>query len=219
MDFTHVGSHCEAEHCNQQDFLPFKCSCAKTFCLQHRSPVSHQCSAIGSNDMTSLDCPVCHKSVLLTRIDDPNIVWEKHYATVCTRVEKQKLPHTPCAAVGCNIKLNPSTTMTCKTCGNKTCIAHRLPSHHHCVRSNKSRLLSEYECSVAAPLTNIVMPSVAEKLVETYDEKMTANSSTKLTVAIQEDEVCPQCSRRFTDVMALIAHVELDHSRMTGKVR
>jgi predicted nucleic acid binding AN1-type Zn finger protein len=210
MDFAHVGSHCEADYCHQQDFLPFKCACSKTFCLQHRSPASHSCSAIGANDVTSLECPVCRKSVLMARIDDPGFVLERHYAMACTKVIKPK-PVQLCAAVGCASKLGPGTTMTCKSCGNATCISHRFSSHHNCVRMNKSRLSAPTSSDKAVPA----------KKPQSYSTAVAA-PSTELSVApsVSEDhEICPQCSRRFTDVMSLITHVELDHSRVAGIVR
>ncbi|CDR43885.1 CYFA0S13e00276g1_1 [Cyberlindnera fabianii] len=39
-----IGEHCS--FCGQIDFLPFKCACKKTFCMQHRSPEVHSCPQI-----------------------------------------------------------------------------------------------------------------------------------------------------------------------------
>lgn len=39
-----IGEHCS--YCGQIDYLPFKCSCKGVFCLQHRQPEQHSCSAL-----------------------------------------------------------------------------------------------------------------------------------------------------------------------------
>ena len=42
MEFTNIGKHCKT--CNQYDFLPFKCDlCSNFFCLNHKTPESHNC--------------------------------------------------------------------------------------------------------------------------------------------------------------------------------
>ncbi|XP_055351395.1 AN1-type zinc finger protein 1-like [Paramacrobiotus metropolitanus] len=42
-----VGSHCFLEQCTKLDFLPFPCDkCHETFCLDHRLPSSHNCTAV-----------------------------------------------------------------------------------------------------------------------------------------------------------------------------
>lgn len=46
MELPYVGQNCEAEDCNQLDFLPFVCDhCKKVFCLNHKSCDQHNCSA------------------------------------------------------------------------------------------------------------------------------------------------------------------------------
>ena len=70
MEFVDMGGHCQQEGCKQQDFLPFKCNvCTKTLCLAHRSYVAHECVGSLAKDMTSLDCPICGRSVKFTRAD------------------------------------------------------------------------------------------------------------------------------------------------------
>ncbi|XP_044745931.1 AN1-type zinc finger protein 1-like [Coccinella septempunctata] len=43
MEFPSVGSQCCHENCKQLDFLPYVCSCSKTFCLEHFSHHSLSC--------------------------------------------------------------------------------------------------------------------------------------------------------------------------------
>ena len=50
MESSYIGAHCAFGGCNQQDFLPFRCpSCARDFCLDHRTNSSHQCTAAASD--------------------------------------------------------------------------------------------------------------------------------------------------------------------------
>eukprot|EP00922_Rhytidocystis_sp_ex-Travisia-forbesii_P023842 GHVS01034994.1.p1 GENE.GHVS01034994.1~~GHVS01034994.1.p1 ORF type:complete len:422 (+),score=44.73 GHVS01034994.1:183-1448(+) len=46
-----VGAHCSKADCHKLDFLPFLCAhCNQLFCLTHRTPSSHQCSASHASD-------------------------------------------------------------------------------------------------------------------------------------------------------------------------
>ena len=74
MEFDHVGSHCAADGCNQRDFLPFTCDgCHKPFCLAHRSGLAHNCAGAERKDVTSIDCPICGKSIRMTRSENPDL--------------------------------------------------------------------------------------------------------------------------------------------------
>ena len=84
MEFDHVGGHCAAEACNQRDFLPFTCStCKETFCLAHRSALAHNCSGADSRDVTSIDCPICSKSIRMTKADNPDLVVSGRSSPCC----------------------------------------------------------------------------------------------------------------------------------------
>lgn len=44
-EFPDLGKQCDVEICKQLDFLPFICNgCSGTFCLEHRSKSSHDCT-------------------------------------------------------------------------------------------------------------------------------------------------------------------------------
>ncbi|XP_058966436.1 AN1-type zinc finger protein 1 isoform X1 [Pocillopora verrucosa] len=44
-EFPDFGKQCDVEICKQLDFLPFICNgCSGTFCLEHRSKSSHNCT-------------------------------------------------------------------------------------------------------------------------------------------------------------------------------
>lgn len=45
MEFANLGSHCALQDCHTKDFLPIKCRCGGLYCVAHRMPGSHSCSA------------------------------------------------------------------------------------------------------------------------------------------------------------------------------
>ena len=135
MEFEHVGAHCEMEHCNQQDFLPFHCEyCGKQLCLEHRSLAAHNCPKQSALDMTSIDCPICSKTIKFAKSVDVNTAWETHFRTACdssgTTGSKEK---KYCARSGCRNILGPSNTFICPKCHKVLCISHRNASEHECI--------------------------------------------------------------------------------------
>jgi predicted nucleic acid binding AN1-type Zn finger protein len=151
MDFDHVGKLCSHPFCNRKDFLPFTCdACRKPFCLEHRSYLTHDCEVAKGRDMTSVDCPICGKSVVMSKAQDANAMWEKHYLTSCSQVATQSASSLStsssivtaqkpkCARSGCNTTLGPSNTIQCQKCHKKLCIAHRMPEDHQCPAATSS---------------------------------------------------------------------------------
>lgn len=53
MELPSVGAHCCQENCNALDFLPYVCTCCKTFCLEHFTAHSVDCQ-IGDNVVSEL---------------------------------------------------------------------------------------------------------------------------------------------------------------------
>ena len=85
-DLLSLGKHCEAEECNQLDFLPFQCdACGQTYCLDHRSYQAHKCEKEAGRESTTLVCPLCAKAVKMTRGEDPNAALEAHTSQVQQR--------------------------------------------------------------------------------------------------------------------------------------
>eukprot|EP00428_Durinskia_dybowskii_P073753 CAMPEP_0170396444 /NCGR_PEP_ID=MMETSP0117_2-20130122/22328_1 /TAXON_ID=400756 /ORGANISM="Durinskia baltica, Strain CSIRO CS-38" /LENGTH=343 /DNA_ID=CAMNT_0010652847 /DNA_START=225 /DNA_END=1256 /DNA_ORIENTATION=- len=134
MEFEEVGAHCQYEGCKQKDFLPFKCdACGKSLCLMHRSYVTHDCVAGQAKDMTSMDCPICSKSVRFDKSQDVNLVWEEHYLNSCTQQPAQQKEIVRCFKPECRTVLGPSNTYTCNKCHQRVCLAHRIAEEHSCV--------------------------------------------------------------------------------------
>jgi hypothetical protein len=51
--------HCAFPDCGQLDFLPFKCGCGQTFCLEHRTAAAHNCKATVPDCKQVIVCPIC----------------------------------------------------------------------------------------------------------------------------------------------------------------
>ena len=150
MEFDHVGAHCDFEGCNQQDFLPFVCdTCHKSLCLMHRSYVSHNCIGATAKDMTSIDCPICGKSVKFDKSQDVNVIWDDHYINHCTQQPHKKagvdIPPARCFAQGCRTVLGPSNTFTCSKCHQMVCLAHRIADDHNCVGPIRKEFLEKFQ--------------------------------------------------------------------------
>jgi predicted nucleic acid binding AN1-type Zn finger protein len=133
------------EGCNQQDFLPFKCSlCSKSLCLLHRSAVAHSCVAGGVVDVISMACPICGKSIKMNRADDPNIEWDRHFTTSCDHKPPstaQQQPTTRCAAPNCSTTLGPSNQIKCNLCNRQVCLSHRSTEAHKCKELKRADML------------------------------------------------------------------------------
>lgn len=151
MEFENVGAHCQQEGCNQKDFLPFRCAtCSRSLCLSHRSYVSHNCNGDKMKDMTSIDCPICGKSVKFDKTQDVNTVWNEHYLTMCTQTAPatHKII-TKCFKPGCNKTLGPSNTFECPKCHQKVCLSHRIPEEHSCVGYIRKEFLERVQKDMA----------------------------------------------------------------------
>lgn len=150
MEFTHVGKHCAQADCRQQDFLPFTCdTCKQSYCLSHRSYFAHQCIGANKKDMTSIDCPICHKSVKFDKSQNVDEVWDLHYTKECTRVAANPKTSQKCHKAGCNTVLGPSNTFICPKCNRNVCLSHRMTDDHNCtgaaIRDNKSFFLGMFD--------------------------------------------------------------------------
>jgi predicted nucleic acid binding AN1-type Zn finger protein len=130
------------EGCNQQDFLPFKCSlCSRNLCLLHRSPVAHDCVSGGVVDVISVACPICGKSIKMNRNDDPNIEWNRHFATTCDHTPPTAQPPNRCAAANCTTVLGPSNQIKCNICHRQVCLSHRATDAHQCKELKRADML------------------------------------------------------------------------------
>ncbi|CAM9090235.1 unnamed protein product [Ectocarpus sp. 6 AP-2014] len=239
-EFTGVGKHCEAENCNQQDFLPFECDCCNgTFCLSHRSYAAHSCAASGNKDFRALVCPLCKKTVRFNGGQDPNQQWDLHTRTDCNPEDYKRNKQTKkrCAAASCRVVLGPTNTQRCASCGKETCLTHRFPDSHSCSASSRGDARGSAAAAAArrmAAQANQSRPmSLREKAAQNRaaaSSRRDANANTARATADRrrrenpaaqarsfggsggQSEQCPQCGATFGDIGSLVAHVEAFHS-------
>ena len=81
--FGDLGSKCALSGCNQHDFLPFTCeACKSTFCLEHRTRESHNCSA-SPKESSVVICDVCKKSIRVVPGQSGSVTIENHKREGC----------------------------------------------------------------------------------------------------------------------------------------
>ena len=135
MDFGDLGNHCAVSGCGRQDFLPFTCDyCKLKLCLQHKNYENHECAGLKGKSMTSIDCPICSKSVKFTENQNADEIWAQHYSADCTKKpapEKSK-QSVKCAIPLCSTTLGISNSYECPKCKIKVCLPHRMPEDHGC---------------------------------------------------------------------------------------
>ncbi|KAL2177690.1 zinc finger-like protein [Thermothelomyces heterothallicus CBS 202.75] len=117
-DASLVGSHCQYSYCNQLDFLPFRCqSCNKTFCLEHRTEDSHECTNPGAWAARRREQELARPSLGQGKpMRDP--------------VGRKKV----CADDNCSAVIGTPLApgVPCPSCNRDYCLKHRLREEHDC---------------------------------------------------------------------------------------
>lgn len=222
LEHTKLGRHCEFDSCNQRDFLPFKCdACGQILCLVHRTYSAHRCVGSGHKDMTSIECPICSKSVKFTMAEDADTVWNDHYMKDCAgegkTAEKRLLK---CFKVGCQQNLGPSNHITCAKCKQVVCLQHRDPEEHNC-RGFRRQIPP---ASITSKSKTDKPPQVTKTRVEapapqrphaSAMAKPSTNSSTVKSTP-EDENSCPFCATSFPDPFSLVSHVDSSHAEGGG---
>ena len=200
MEFANTGTHCEVVKCNQQDFLPFRCNaCNKSLCLLHRAYRSHGCDGDAQRDWTSVDCPICQKSVKFTRAQNADEVWEQHYLKECTKeasAPKQPLP--VCGSTTCNVRMALSNRFDCGKCGLRVCLKCRTQDAHNCVA-----------------LAREVRAQAAQGRGSGSSKSTATDKRKKGPGKISKIHDCPFCASVFETSDALVSHVSSKHGEGT----
>ena len=237
MEFENLGVHCEVSSCNQRDFLPFKCDvCKRTLCLDHRSYNSHDCTGASVKDMTSLDCPICGLSIKLTKADDPNAIWENHFALKCSQRSQNNVtglsPGT-CFVSDCRKLLGPSDTFSCQKCHKKYCSSHRIPEEHSCRDArglvplarqvppksnnkpvNKPVTAASSSKRPSRQTGNVDQSNTIYGTAERRKKSSVTDIANETTTPINNttNYMCPLCNQNISDYEALQIHVAYEHS-------
>ncbi|KAK9699447.1 hypothetical protein RND81_08G173800 [Saponaria officinalis] len=137
--FPDLGAHCQHPLCRQLDFLPFHCDrCRQTFCIEHRTYKSHDCTRPDDKNRKVHVCNRCSTSIETTgyfRANEQAII-DKHLSSKeCDPAKKNK---SRCPARRCKEKLTFSNNVVCKFCNVKFCLNHRFPASHACNRGGVS---------------------------------------------------------------------------------
>jgi len=243
MEFDYVGQHCQFEGCRQKDFLPFTCnSCMKNLCLAHRSTGAHNCKGTTVKDFTSIDCPICTKTIKFDKSEDPNVVWDDHFIHDCNPQSNEVRPKVQarCARNGCSTSLGLSNSFSCPKCARKVCLSHRIPEEHNCQGVDRSFFLNNVQAtnnrvvkqvntirndakkkvtprSSTEDSTNTLKGS-AHRRMSKADTVATQSVVTQPTIPVLDEsigscrEVCPLCQQRFSDAIVLVQHFETAHN-------
>lgn len=220
LDHTNLGGHCEYQSCHQNDFLPFKCDvCRKKFCLSHCNYLAHQCIGNGIKDMTSLDCPLCGKSVKFSKSDSADAIWNDHYATICTQTQSTKHP-SKCYKSSCNINLGPSNSFLCNKCKQNVCLTHRSCESHDCKGMRAAALSSIQALPYDTKNINSTKSLENKKSAQVVSNaKMTAPAPSTPLFQPKDSQnnanACPFCSLHLSSSSSLLSHIAAQHPDIT----
>jgi predicted nucleic acid binding AN1-type Zn finger protein len=127
-----VGATCHLAECRMRDFLPFTCKqCGNTFCLDHRAPDAHRCSA-DPHDNRALFCPICKQQVLVRAGEDAQTNLARHATSRCTQhsTAPSAQQRHACSAPRCSRRSD--VPFLCSICEAQFCLTHRAPDSHAC---------------------------------------------------------------------------------------
>lgn len=185
-----MGKHCSLPHCKMQDFLPFKCDCCgKSYCLDHRTYAAHGCKGNDNKDVTSIDCPICHKSIKFFKSEVADVAWDKHFRTDCTQTAAgpSTAPKAPtrCGMTSCRVVLTTSNKFQCPKCRVEVCLAHRIPEEHSCraLTQNRPKPAPLQSNAVVKPAANAqrISPPAPPAIIKAPTTAATAANHTSST--------------------------------------
>lgn len=139
--FPVVGGSCHVDTCNARDFLPFNCAhCKKDFCVAHSTTSAHQCEMAPKHTAGNLAtiCPECEQTIKYVDGEGAEVAALLAHKAVCTG-KKVKVSNK-CPVKGCKTKLTSTFSVTCATCGIRTCLTHRFEDAHPCLKPAKDWL-------------------------------------------------------------------------------
>lgn len=226
LDHTKLGHNCEMAGCHQRDFLPFTCDlCRRKLCLLHRSYNSHSCEGSNSKDMTSIDCPICGKSVKFSQSQSVDAIWDNHYNNSCSRqFSKNEIAKT-CYKASCSTVLGLSNSFTCLKCQKVVCLTHRNPEEHDCIslkggmKDSRSCFLDRFNnqnYKSPEPTSNPAPSNMSKKKLEPSLPTRSFRNPTDIRNdnrnVLPEEANCPMCAFKTRDAGVLEAHFNSSHT-------
>jgi hypothetical protein len=205
--------------------------CKRQLCLAHRSYTAHDCDGANAKDMTSIDCPICGKSVKFAKSQLVDDVWNEHYLNECTKKPvATKAAPKKCANASCPVLLNLSNTFTCKKCNKEVCLTHRASEDHVCksvASAGRQAFLDRFSSSTPAttnPPSGRAKTASGKAKAATVDPSNTLKGTAErrrlqgVSAPVQQlsstsaSFVCPFCiGLTFSDPGALQTHVTTAH--------
>lgn len=180
-DAALVGKHCEADYCNQLDFLPFLCqSCEKTFCLDHRTETAHKCANAGA------------------WAERKRLANQAKYSIGGDKVLRDRVSEKDCASPSCKTRIGTSLVpgVHCSRCNRDYCLKHRLEEDHECntltpigarpagAGMDKARsMFADWKKKMAGVGRSLPKPkpsSASQRLISVNDLKKTAKGDEKI---------------------------------------
>lgn len=132
--FSDVGTNCTYERCKERDFLPFQCEfCRSSYCLSHRTPDSHECTAWKEKATTTI-CPNCMKVLRIPDRSTSDSILASHLRRECGKEESA----TRCPNLGCRKKVHETNSVVCQKCHQRVCLSHRYEDMHPCEARRQS---------------------------------------------------------------------------------
>ena len=203
-----VGAVCQV--CGKRDFLPFRCKgCKRMLCLEHRSPTLHDCAGLNITDATSMNCVICGKSIVYDKSRDVNEVWEKHFATECTKVAAKEKEKKVCPVSACRNILGPSNTFRCPKCQKVVCLSHRNPDDHDCTQNDRAK--RKIFLDQVSKKKETVKKKSSPKVIDPANTLI--GSAARRGRKEEDGLICPFCMKKgWNNVEELQAHVNSAHN-------
>ncbi|GKV25741.1 hypothetical protein SLE2022_062660 [Rubroshorea leprosula] len=223
--------------------------CHQVYCLEHRSYIKHHCPKADKKDVTVVICPLCAKGVRLNPDEDPNITWETHVSTECDPSNYEKVTKKKkCPVPGCREVLTFSNTIKCRDCTIDHCLKHRFGPDHKCPgpkkpasgfqftsllnrsrkeepRPNQASATSSSRWSSFLNAAEAGMAKLSTEISQVWQStrdgvgQSSSSSSSGRAGGTGQEEECPQCGARFSNVTTLVEHVKKVHERNNSQSR
>lgn len=204
-DATLIGQHCEAEYCNQLDFLPFYCqSCEKTFCLDHRTEGAHKCANAGAWAERKRQAELSKLSI------------------GASRPLQDRVTEKPCSSADCKTTIGTSLVpgVHCDRCNRDYCLKHRLREDHDC--ANLTPIGARVPDKVTSALGNLrsMWASQKQRMQEAKQKlpKPKPTAAARQRISVAELKKTAKGDDKLAVEKRIYLHVEAEAATVNAKV-